>query len=242
MRIRLWLLLTLVPLLLLAACGTPDTPSQTRAESMPASTATPAATRTPSLTTEPTATLAPTVDPATLAQDVNDTAQLDENSAPQEPIEVQPATYTASQPVRIQIPAINLDYAPVSVGLDQNRVPVVLKHDIGWYNLSAMPGQGENIVFWGHVLRFVAAPNIPAPFARVKELQPGAEIVITNANGEVFRYAVTQAVSVTPDQVQYIMPTGKEQVTLVSCIGDKVIVNGGVTKTHRLVTIAEPIR
>jgi LPXTG-site transpeptidase (sortase) family protein len=102
-----------------------------------------------------------------------------------------------------------------------------------------MPGQGDNIVFWGHVLRFKATPNIPAPFARVAELKPGSEIIVTTEKGDQVRYTVRESVQVTPDQVQYILPSGKEQLTLVSCIGDKVISNGFVTKTHRLVTIAD---
>jgi LPXTG-site transpeptidase (sortase) family protein len=152
------------------------------------------------------------------------------------------ATVKPSQPVRLSIPKINLDLKPVSVGLDKNRVPVVPKHDVGWYNLSAMPGQGENIVFWGHVLRFKATPKIPAPFARVKELKIGDLLILTTAKGEQVRYKVTKAVQVTPDQVKYILPTGKEQVTLVSCIGDNVIAKGEVTKKYRLVTIAEPVK
>jgi LPXTG-site transpeptidase (sortase) family protein len=151
--------------------------------------------------------------------------------------QVQPAP-----PVRIVIPAIKLNYKPVAVGLDNQNRPIVPKHDVGWYKHSAMPGQGDNIVFWGHVLRFKNAPKIPAPFARLRELKPGAEIILTTANSQKARYKVTHSVQVTPDQVQYILPTGKEQVTLVTCIGDNVIVNGSVTKQYRLIIIADPVR
>ena len=152
------------------------------------------------------------------------------------------AAVEPAPPARIQIPEIGLDYQPRSVGLDKNRVPIVLDHDVAWYNLSAMPGQGDNIVFWGHVLRFKATPNIPAPFARVEELKPGAEVIVTTEKGAEIHYQVTQQVQVTPNQVEYILPTGHEQLTLVSCIGDKVITNGALTKTHRLVTIAELVQ
>lgn len=145
-------------------------------------------------------------------------------------------------PTRIKIAAIGLDMPTVSVGLDKRSQPIVPKHDVGWYNLSAMPGQGENIVFWGHVLRFKSAPKIPAPFARVNELKPGAIIVLTTATGEQRRYQVTKSLQVTPDQVKYILPTGKEQVTLVSCIGANVISGGSLTKKYRLITIAEPVQ
>ncbi len=143
-------------------------------------------------------------------------------------------------PVRLQIPAINLDLKPISVGIDRNRVPIVPKHDVGWYNASALPGKGSNVVFWGHVLRWLDSPGIPAPFARMQELKPGSPIEITLADGQRFTYRVTQQVQARPEEVQYILPTGGERVTLVSCIGDNVIYEGVLTKEFRLITIAEP--
>jgi len=143
--------------------------------------------------------------------------------------------------VRIVIEGIGLDGRLASVGLDKNRAPIVPKHDIGWYNLSAQPGAGENIVLWGHVLRFRDTPNVPAPFARLKELQPGAAVLLYDKDGRAHRYVVTQQIWVKPDQVEYILPRGKEMVTMVSCIGDKVIAGGEVVDmSNRLITIAEP--
>ncbi|HMQ31425.1 MAG TPA: class F sortase [Chloroflexaceae bacterium] len=153
-----------------------------------------------------------------------------------------PAARATSEPVRLVIPAINLDRSLVSVGLDKRRVPIVPKHDIGWYNLSAAPGKGENVVLWGHVLRFKATPKIPAPFARLKELKPGARITLYTADGKAHRYSVVEQVWATPNQVEYILPQGKELVTLVSCIGDKVVTRGGLEMTHRLITIAAPVK
>ncbi len=150
---------------------------------------------------------------------------------------------SASAPARINISAIDMSYPVVPVGLDRNGAPIVLDHDVAWYNQSARPGQGNNIVFWAHVLRFRTAPDIPAPFARVKELKPGARITLTASDGTVHTYAVTRQLEVTPDQVKYILPTGKEQVTLVSCYGDQVIKGGEVVDmTKRLITIAEPVQ
>jgi sortase (surface protein transpeptidase) len=151
-----------------------------------------------------------------------------------------PTLAAAGVPVRLVIAAIGLDRQLVSVGLDRQRVPIVPNHDIGWYNLSARPGQGENIVLWGHVLRFKSAPQIPAPFARIKELALGAELTLYSDDGSARRYQVVQQVWVTPDQVQYILPQGRELLTLVSCIGDKVVQDNSVEMTNRLITIAAP--
>jgi sortase (surface protein transpeptidase) len=145
-----------------------------------------------------------------------------------------------SPPVRLVIPEIGLDRELFSVGLDENRIPVVPNHDVGWYNLSASPGQGENIVLWGHVLRFKATPSIPAPFARVKELAVGAPLTLYSEDGSAHPYEVVEQVYATPDQVKFILPQGRELVTLVSCIGDKVVVDNNVEMTHRLITIAAP--
>jgi sortase (surface protein transpeptidase) len=135
---------------------------------------------------------------------------------------------------------IGLDRSLVSVGLDENRVPVVPNHDVGWYNLSADPGAGDNVVLWGHVLRFRSTPDIPAPFARLQELDAGAPVTLYDAEGRAHQYEVSQQVWALPSEVEYILPQGSERVTMVSCIGDKVIVDGSLQMTHRLITIATP--
>ena len=151
------------------------------------------------------------------------------------------AALRATAPARLAIDAIGLDAAIVPVGLDNAGHFIVPDHDIGWYNASAAPGAGENIVLWGHVLRFMNAPHIPAPFARLKELAPGAAVTLVDDLGITHRYRVIRQVSVTPDQVGFVLPQGREMVTMISCYGESVIVNGAVVDmTHRLITIAEP--
>ncbi|GAB4126495.1 MAG: class F sortase [Roseiflexaceae bacterium] len=152
-------------------------------------------------------------------------------------------TPVPADPVRLVIPSIKLDRSLVSVGLDKNRIPIVPDHDIGWYNLSAKPGQGENVVLWGHVLRFRQTPKIPAPFADLKKAKVGAVVTLYDANGVQYDYTITQQIWVKPDQVEYILPIGSERITMVSCIGDKVVRGREVIEmTHRLITIAEPVR
>ena len=145
------------------------------------------------------------------------------------------------RPTQLRIPAIGLDATLMAVGLNEGRVPVVPRHDVGWYTAGATPGQGSNVILWGHVLRFQNTPNIPAPFARIHELARGAELMLTSADGKVRRYRVTQQLQAQPNDVKYLRPTVREQVTLISCIGDRVVTNGKVTLELRLVTIAEPV-
>lgn len=212
--------------LTLSGCGGGETPSA--AVSPPAvarqpaavtSVSTSVATPVPTPTVAPTATSQPTPTPVPIA-------------TPQPPAAI----------TRLQIPALNLDVAPLPVGLDAQGVPVVPRHDVGWYAASALPGQGSNIVFWGHVLRWRDTPQIAAPFERIHELPQGAEVLITTADGRRHRYQVTQQIEVQPVTTAYLLPTPFERVTLVSCIGDNVIVDGTLTKALRLVTLAEPVR
>ena len=253
MRRSAWVLLLVAALL--SACGgsspaatapttVPAEPATAiSATAIPAATATVAATSAP--TSEPTAQLylqpsaEPTAAPQLSATEPAANASIQVAAQPSPAPQRAPAP--AAGPVRLVIGDIKLDYRPVSVGLDKNLIPVVPEHDVGWYNLSSGPGEGENIVLWGHVLRFRSAPKIPAPFARVKELAPGASLVLYDGTGNKHSYVVKQQIWVRPDQVEYILPQGKEMVTLVSCIGDKVISNGEVVdESHRLITIAEP--
>jgi sortase (surface protein transpeptidase) len=159
------------------------------------------------------------------------------------PTAAAPTTATRSNdPVRIVIEPLGIDTPLIPVGLDANQVPIVPRHDVGWYHYSAAPGQGDNIVLWGHVLRFRDAPNRPAPFANLRDAPLGTPITLYTGGHQPYHYAITSKQWVTPDQVAYILPQGKEMLTLVSCIGDQVIVNGSVEDmSHRLITIAEPI-
>jgi sortase (surface protein transpeptidase) len=145
-------------------------------------------------------------------------------------------------PTRLVIPAIGLDRSIIAVGMRgiELEVPDL---DIGWFNQSATPRQGENVVLWAHVLPFSYAPNATPPFARMKELPIGAEITLYDAVGQAHRYRVIEQITALPNEADYIFPRGRELLTMVSCIGEQVINPGGtVDMTHRLITIAEPVQ
>jgi LPXTG-site transpeptidase (sortase) family protein len=152
-----------------------------------------------------------------------------------------PQLVAPSKPVRIVIPDIDMDRPLLQVGIDAETVPIVPKHDAGWYEGSARPGEGGNIVLWGHALRFRDTPEIPAPFGQLQKLNPGAQLVLYTSEGTAHVYRIEQQIWATPDQVDYIRPKGSERVTLISCIGDKIMTKRGMDMTHRLVTIAKPV-
>jgi hypothetical protein len=260
MRYSRWSIILIA--LLLSACGgaAPEQPASVPTQaaaptsvavtSAPAPTAIAASTPTDVASTEPTAELFRAEPTSPVAQQSTDTPAQDVPTATVVPTEAIAATAQPAaeiepgqpgEPTRIVIEAVGMDQQIVSVGLDKKRVPIVPDHDVGWYNLSAQPGQGDNVVLWGHVLRFRQTPKIPAPFARVKEVKPGAALVLYDQAGKAHNYVVKQQIWVLPSEVEYILPKDKEMITLVSCIGDKVINNGEVVdESHRLITIAEP--
>jgi sortase (surface protein transpeptidase) len=156
--------------------------------------------------------------------------------------ELPPPFITGPAPQRMVIWSIGLNRPLVPVGVDQRGDFIVPDLDVGWYNASAAPGQGENIVLWGHVLPFAYAPHLPAPFARLRELPIGARITLYDASGAPHEYAVSQQLIVEPNDVAYVFRQGRELLTLVSCIGEAVVQNGAtVDMSHRLITIAEPV-
>lgn len=163
-------------------------------------------------------------------------------------VPVDPATVASpplapgAAPARLVIWQIGLDRPIVPVGVDESGNFIVPNQDVGWYLFSAAPSQGENIVLWGHVLPFLYAPDVPAPFARLKELAVGARVTLYDGNGQSFEYAVTQQILARPEEVQYVAPQGREMVTMISCTGENVVVDGQVVDmSHRLITIAEPV-
>ena len=211
----------------------------------PTSTATvePSPTGGATSTAEPSPTNAPTVPPAaTVDAAASDLPVLSQENAPPTPDPTRQEPGDASQPARIIIPAIGLDLPAVAVGVDEQQVPIVSKHDVGWFTGSSMPGGRSNVILWGHVLRWLDSPTIKAPFERVHELQPGAELTLVTVDGQEHRYKVTQQIQARPEETQLLYPTLSERITLVSCIGDKVIQAGTLTKEFRLVTIAEPVQ
>lgn len=195
----------------------------------------------PSETPEPTATLPSPAEPTvTITPSNTPQPTIAPTILPPPPPQPSPSTQPI-QPVRVVIEAIGLDRPVFAVGLDADNLPVVLRHDIGWYRYSALPRTGDNVVLWGHVLRFKDSPNIPAPFANLHQVTVGTPIVLYTARGTAHTYVVAEHIYATPDQVNYILPQGSEMLTLVSCIGDQVITDTSVEMSHRLITRALPL-
>jgi sortase A len=147
-------------------------------------------------------------------------------------------------PTRIAAPAIKLDAPVVPMSwemVDSNGTLVsrwlVPANAAGWHMNSALPGQGENVVLSGH-------HNIEGKvFRYVVDLEPGDEITLY-AGGIPYRYIVTEKYilkeagmpqSARQKNAQWIMPSGDERLTLVTCWPYEWPGN-----THRVIVVARP--
>jgi sortase (surface protein transpeptidase) len=125
-------------------------------------------------------------------------------------------------PVRLRIPAIDVDTRLVQLGLNDDKsieVPKVPEElsVAGWWKGGPRPGQVGPAVIMGHVSR-----NTPAVFSRLHTLQRGDEILVDRADGTTARFVVTRQgkykkVAFPSDRVYY--PTFEPELRLVTCGG-----------------------
>jgi sortase (surface protein transpeptidase) len=122
-------------------------------------------------------------------------------------------------PVRLRIPAIDVDTRLVQLGLDDDK-SIDVRFDLGvagWWKGGPRPGQVGPAVIMGHVSR-----NTPAVFSRLHTLQRGDEILVDRADGTTARFVVTRQgkykkVAFPSDLVYY--PTLEPELRLVTCGG-----------------------
>ena len=110
------------------------------------------------------------------------------------------------QAIRIQIPAINVDYPIV-----QGDGPEQLRMGVGQHIGSVNPGQVGNIILTGHDDIFGEV------FRYLKDLKPG-DLVIVFTNQKSYTYVVmSEPEIVEPTRVEVMGPSSEPIVTLISC-------------------------
>lgn len=126
----------------------------------------------------------------------------------------------SAPPSRLVIETIGVDAPVITLGLDAERTPEVpsVGSDVGWYDFSATPDTGGNVVLAGHV----TWDKKGAVFWRLGELKEGDLIRVATERGDELLYEVTSNLLVDPDDPQslhLIYPTDTELLTLVTCGG-----------------------
>lgn len=131
------------------------------------------------------------------------------------------AFQAAGLPVRLEIPAIEVDATIEKVGRDQQgRVDVPkISANVAWFTESALPGQdGKASIVVGHL----DDPYGPAVFYDLRRLTPGDELAVTYENGERFVFVVESKEryqhDIVPSQRLY-GASSRQMLNLLTCDG-----------------------
>ena len=101
-----------------------------------------------------------------------------------------PAPVPVADPVRVVIPAIEVDADLVAVGLNPDQSMEVPDFgEAGWYEPGPRPGEPGPAVIAAHV-DSVAGPDV---FFRLTDLAPGDEITVEHADGARSNFTVRDA-------------------------------------------------
>ena len=112
----------------------------------------------------------------------------------------------------------------ISEGAIVDGVWQISKVGASHLNVSANPGEGGNIVIYGH--------NKNSLFGPIRWIEKGAEIEINDENGNKYSYVVSETLEVSPDKIEYVLPKNEEILTLYTC--------SGFLDSKRYIVIARP--
>jgi LPXTG-site transpeptidase (sortase) family protein len=126
----------------------------------------------------------------------------------------------AGVPQRIMIPSLNVNAAIVSVGLkDDNSMEIPGADEAGWYRLGALPGDATgSAVIAGHVDH----KKEPGVFLELRRLNVNDEIAVTDDNGALHGYRVTERYQVDKEALptsELFRRDGPPVLTLITCGG-----------------------
>ncbi|KQS66001.1 class F sortase [Modestobacter sp. Leaf380] len=100
-----------------------------------------------------------------------------------------PVVLTASEPLRVRVPAIGVDSGLVDLGLQADgslEVPAE-GFPAGWFTGSPTPGERGPAVLAGHV-DWAGSPGV---FAELAQLAPGDAVLVDRTDGSTATFVVT---------------------------------------------------
>jgi LPXTG-site transpeptidase (sortase) family protein len=127
---------------------------------------------------------------------------------------------------------INVPIIPDVDGKDKKIYIEALNEGVAHYKNTALPHSGSNIVIFGHSSTVLGAGKYAKIFAALNKIDIGDEIKI-NFNQKEYKYLVSEKKIIAADDVSVILPTEREQLTLLTCwpVG---------TAEKRIAVIAKP--
>ncbi len=133
-----------------------------------------------------------------------------------------PAPTPAPAPVRLAVPSQDIDMAVVPVGVEDDgsmQIPADAD-EAGWYRYGPAPGDDEgNALLAAHV---DSRQTGIGPFAALRDVEVGAEVRVTTADGTTHEYRVTRVEKIAKDQAPldlWFARTGPPLLRLVTCGG-----------------------
>ncbi len=117
-------------------------------------------------------------------------------------------------------------------GTDKTVYNKELEKGVAHYKETALPGQGSNIFIFGHSSLAFGTGEYAEIFARLDELEADDKITIYYQDKE-YDYYIFEKRAIEKTEVSVLLPTEKEQLTLMTCwpIG---------SNARRLIIKAEP--
>lgn len=142
-----------------------------------------------------------------------------------------PYTHRTLPPVRLIIPAIQLDSRVIPLGTHLDREGKLVwdtaPYAVGHHQGTANPGEAGNVVLSGHI----SSPNEGAIFHRLPELRVGDGVIIVTSQ-RYYLYRVRETKVVPPAAVDVLSATNAPTATLITCVPDGIY-------SHRLVVSAD---
>lgn len=95
-----------------------------------------------------------------------------------------------SEPTHLTIPSVGIDADTITVERDANggiELPPVLDWTTGWYKYSPTPGEIGPAIIVGHVDSYKGV----SVFWRLRDVQPGDEVLITRADASIAKFKIT---------------------------------------------------
>jgi hypothetical protein len=121
-------------------------------------------------------------------------------------------------PARLRIPSVGIDTALATIGLDHDGTLVPPADGAGWFGDGPAPGDVGPAVVTGHV----DGGGAPAVFFRLREITPGAEVLVERADGSTVRFVVATVArypkNAFPTATVY-GPTPGPELRLITCGG-----------------------
>jgi Sortase domain len=136
------------------------------------------------------------------------------------PVVLAATPVAVAEPVRLRVPGIGVDAPLDRLGLDAAGTlePPEDVARAGWYAGGPAPGAVGPAVLAGHV-DSVSGPGV---FARLRELSPGAAVLVDRGDGTTARFTVTAVARHPKDRFPSAAvygPTAHRELRLVTCGG-----------------------